>query len=284
MAYVGNNLTVQQYAPQIAYFNGDGSTVAFTLPVAVVSGAQIIVAIENVIQNPSSSYSVSGTTLTFTSAPPSGTNNIWVEYTSLQTNTVVPSAGTVGQAQMSSPTGTGFPVLQTSPSLLTPTLSTGAGSASFPSATGTVMVSGNMPAFSAYLSADTAITNATGTKIPANTEEFDTNGYYDNTTNYRFTPLVAGYYQVSGQTLIGAPSTGVCIVQIYKNGSVAKTGTQIPFSATANYIASTVSALIYFNGSTDYVELYAYQSSGTTQTMFGASYTNYFQAVMVRAA
>jgi hypothetical protein len=124
MAYVGNNLTVQQYAPQIAYFNGDGTTVAFTLPIAVVSGAQIIVAIENVIQNPSSSYSVSGTTLTFTSAPPSGTNNIWVEYTSLQTNLVTPGAGSVGQAQMSSPTGTGFPVLQTSPTLITPNLGT----------------------------------------------------------------------------------------------------------------------------------------------------------------
>jgi hypothetical protein len=95
MAYVGNNLTVQQYAPQIAYFSGNGSTMAFTLPVAVVSAAQIIVAIDNVIQNPSSAFSVSGTTITFTSAPLTGTNNIWVEYTSLQTNTIAPSAGTV---------------------------------------------------------------------------------------------------------------------------------------------------------------------------------------------
>jgi hypothetical protein len=101
MAYVGNNLTIQQYAPQIAYFNGNGSTVAFTLPTAVVSAAQIIVVIENVIQNPSSSYSVSGTTLTFTSAPPSGTSNIWVEYTSLETNTIAPSPGTVGLSQLS---------------------------------------------------------------------------------------------------------------------------------------------------------------------------------------
>ena len=86
MAYLGNSLTVQQYAPQIAYFNGNGSTTAFTLPIAVVSAAQIIVSIENVIQNPSTAFSVSGTTLTFTSAPPSGTNNIWVEYTSLQSS------------------------------------------------------------------------------------------------------------------------------------------------------------------------------------------------------
>ena len=101
MAYVGNNLTIQQYAPQIAYFNGTGSATAFTLPTAVVSAAQIIVVIENVIQNPSSSYSVSGTTLTFTSAPPSGTSNIWVEYTSLETNTIAPSPGTVGLSQLS---------------------------------------------------------------------------------------------------------------------------------------------------------------------------------------
>ena len=102
MTYIGNNLTIQQYAPQIAYFSGNGSTTAFTLPQAVVSSAQILVFVANVPQNPSSAYTVSGTTLTFTSAPPSGTNNIWVEYTSLQTNTVVPSYGTVGPLQINS--------------------------------------------------------------------------------------------------------------------------------------------------------------------------------------
>jgi hypothetical protein len=102
MAYLGNNLTVQQYAPQVAYFSGNGSTTSFTLPVAVVSAAQIIVTVDNVIQNPSSAYTVSGSTLTFTSAPLSGTNNIWVEYTSLQTNFIQPAAGTVGPTQINS--------------------------------------------------------------------------------------------------------------------------------------------------------------------------------------
>jgi Chaperone of endosialidase len=100
MAYLGNNLTVQQYAPQIAYFSGNGSATSFTLPSPVVSAAQILVVVNNVPQNPSSAYSVSGSTLTFTSAPASGTNNIWVEYTSLQTNTIAPSNGTVNTAQL----------------------------------------------------------------------------------------------------------------------------------------------------------------------------------------
>jgi len=105
MSYIGNTSSVQQYAPQVAYFSGDASTVAFTLPVSVVSAAQIIVAVANVIQNPSSAFTVNGTTLTFTSAPPSGTNNIWVQYTTLQTNIVQPAAASVGLTQLSA-TGT----------------------------------------------------------------------------------------------------------------------------------------------------------------------------------
>jgi hypothetical protein len=100
MSYIGNTNSVQQYAPQVAYFSGDASTVAFTLPVSVVSAAQIIVAVANVIQNPSSAFTVSGTTLTFTSAPPSGTSNIWVQYTTLQTNIVQPAAASVGPTQI----------------------------------------------------------------------------------------------------------------------------------------------------------------------------------------
>jgi len=275
MAYVGNNLTVQQYAPQIAYFNGDGSTVAFTLPIAVVSGAQIIVAIENVIQNPSSSYSVSGTTLTFTSAPPSGTNNIWVEYTSLQTNTVAPSAGTVGQAQMSSPTGTGFPVLQTSPTLVTPIISTGAGSATFPSATGTVMVSGNQPAFSASITATQTTTSTVVTKIQFSTENFDTNNCYDPTTNYRFTPNVAGYYQINlGLYNSGGTQTNMFI---YKNGAGIQGNAEI---ASGSF--PSCSSVVYMNGTTDYLEGWAGSYGGAGAFQPGGF--SYFNGILVRAA
>jgi hypothetical protein len=45
----------------------------------------VIVAIDNVIQNPNSAFTVAGNAITFSSAPLSGTNNIWVEYTSLIT-------------------------------------------------------------------------------------------------------------------------------------------------------------------------------------------------------
>ena len=85
MAYIGNTVNNQGFTPAIDYFNGDGTTVTFTLSRPVVSVAQMIVAIDNVIQNPSSAFTVSGNSITFTSAPLAGTNNIWVEYTSLIT-------------------------------------------------------------------------------------------------------------------------------------------------------------------------------------------------------
>ena len=85
MAYIGNSVNNQGFTPAVDYFSGNGSTVTFTLSRNIASVAQVICAIDNVIQNPSSAYTVSGNAITFTSAPLSGTNNIWVEYTSLIT-------------------------------------------------------------------------------------------------------------------------------------------------------------------------------------------------------
>lgn len=100
MAVLGNSPTQQAYAPQIDYFSGNGSTTAFTLSRPIATAAQVIVFIENVPQNPSTAFTVAGTTLTFTSAPPSGTNNIWIEYTSLITQMIQPAQGTVGTEQL----------------------------------------------------------------------------------------------------------------------------------------------------------------------------------------
>lgn len=85
MPYIGNEIQNQGFSPAVDYYNGDGTTVTFTLSRPVASVAQLTAVIENVIQNPSTAFSVAGNEITFTSAPPAGTNNIWVEYTSLVT-------------------------------------------------------------------------------------------------------------------------------------------------------------------------------------------------------
>jgi hypothetical protein len=80
MSYVGNTPTTAAFP--FDQFSGNGSTTAFTLSYAPAGTTSIIVSISGVVQNPNT-YSVSGTTLTFTPAPPTGTNNIAVLYLGL---------------------------------------------------------------------------------------------------------------------------------------------------------------------------------------------------------
>ena len=105
MAAIGNSPTQQAFTPAIDYFSGTGSATAFTLSRPVASVAQVQVTIDNVAQNPSSAYTVSANTITFTSAPLSGTNNIYVYYTSPITQVIAPGQSTVGLTALSA-TGT----------------------------------------------------------------------------------------------------------------------------------------------------------------------------------
>ena len=123
MSYIGNTSTTQAFTPAIDYFSGNGSTTAFTLSRPVASVAQVQVTIDNVAQNPSSAFTVSANTITFTSAPLSGTNNIYVYYTSPITQVIAPGQGTVTATSMASSTGTGAGVFQTSPTITTPVIS-----------------------------------------------------------------------------------------------------------------------------------------------------------------
>jgi len=100
MGMLGNQLAAGQ-ALTVANdsFNGDGSTTAFTLSQTVGSVNDIEVLVDNVQQSPyDSSYSVSGTTLTFSGAPATGTNNIYVIYNAskhITTQQVIPDDGSV---------------------------------------------------------------------------------------------------------------------------------------------------------------------------------------------
>jgi len=91
--YLGNQPLSASYLTN--YFSGDNTTVAFTLSRAPVSASAVIITISGVKQA-ASTYGVSGTTLTFSAAPPSGTNNIEVLHLGVQPDTVVqPSYRTI---------------------------------------------------------------------------------------------------------------------------------------------------------------------------------------------
>ena len=135
------------------------------------------------------------------------------------------------------------------------------------------------PAFRVYrnTSAQT-FSAATYTKVQFNAESFDTDNCFDSTTNYRFTPTKAGYYSFS--TTLTGQTGGFYISAFYKNGTINGAMRNIPFSAP--FSAVTNSTLIYCNGSTDYVEVYAYGSSGSPQVDNGVDLT-YFTGVWIRS-
>jgi hypothetical protein len=135
------------------------------------------------------------------------------------------------------------------------------------------------PAFSAYLSSNQSISALTYTKVQLNTETFDTANAFDSTTNYRFTPLVAGYYQVNF-SLSGSNAAYQLSPAIYKNGS-AYLYTGIP-TGTGNGNLASGSCVIYLNGSTDYIEFYGWQSSAGV--FIGGSVNTQASAVLMRAA
>jgi hypothetical protein len=119
-------------------------------------------------------------------------------------------------------------------------------------ATATTTVGG---AFSVYRTANQTISGSTITKVQFNVESYDAGGSFDASTNYRFTPSVAGYYIFSMglQAISGSDFYGY----LYKNGSVAHR-----LWGSAGTVVESGTAQVYLNGSTDYIEFYTACFSG----------------------
>jgi hypothetical protein len=139
-------------------------------------------------------------------------------------------------------------------------------------------VGGVGPAFSATIGTNQSLSAGTETKLNFNTEQFDTNSNYDTST-YRFTPTVTGYYQINAAQEY-SNATGIQVITIKKNGvRVSSAGSR---NATpAGTFFSCCSVIVYLNGSTDYVEAYGYTDAATT-AFSGSSST--FTGCLVRAA
>jgi len=166
---------------------------------------------------------------------------------------------------------------------LVPTNTASNFTATMPARTGNVAVDG--PAFSAYTTANTGYTSGVATKVAFNTEVFDTNNNFDSTTNYRFTPTVAGYYQLnSGVYVYSSSATSIRYLRLFKNGATYQAGVSLTTSPPLDTVL-TYSGLVYFNGSTDYAEIYVFDN-GTSPVIYGGGATSlvWFSGALVRAA
>jgi hypothetical protein len=134
------------------------------------------------------------------------------------------------------------------------------------------------PAFSAYANSGTSLTNGAFTKISFQVEDYDTN---NNFASSRFTPTVAGYYQISAAANIVGGTTAELSIAVYKNGSGHRQGSD--FITAGTQYSQSISTLVYCNGSTDYIEIYVYIATTSKSTGTGDN-SVWFNGAMVRSA
>jgi hypothetical protein len=344
MSYIGNPLITAAFVTD--QFSGTGSQTVYTTSVAPAGTAAVLVSVSGVLQDPST-YSVSGTTLTFTGAPPTGTGNISCRYLGIPASGVT----TTAYRTVTEFTATAIQTVFTPPSYTagyidvyrngvrlgasdftatngtTVTLASGASAGdlvttesyyvssvigAIPATSGAVNntylgtgavqtanildanvtqaklaagVAGNGPAFSVYQSTGQTLSQSVAAKIQFQTKEYDTNNNFDATTNYRFTPTVAGYYQVNAAICYNAGAGAQQdAIFIYKNGSAYKVGNYIADTGALG-LRAVVSCLVYCNGSTDYIEIYGLYNAGpATQLTNSGSANIWFNGFLARAA
>ena len=232
MPFIGNQpaLSYTSFAKQDFTTS---ATTSYTLDHPVANENEIALFINFVRQEPTTAYSASNTTLTLTSAT-SASDDMYCVFLGKAVQTVNPPSGSVGTAQIAD-------LAVTSGKLASGVLPT------------------NTPAFEASLSANQSINDNANDKVQFDIEILDTDNCYDNSTNYRFTPNVAGKYYVALSTTVddGAGALRQAICRIYKNGtSIAISKLNFDNSSTSEGEGGTPTCItiVDMNGSSDYLE------------------------------
>jgi len=133
----------------------------------------------------------------------------------------------------------------------------------------------SLPTFSVVKSpaSSQSVANSTATKVTWGGEIWDnTNAFASD----RFTPQVAGYYDLNVAILFASSGAYTYQLYIYKNGSVEKVIASINQAQTASG-----NCLVFLNGTTDYVEVYVWQNSGGSVNILAADANTFFQGQYV---
>jgi hypothetical protein len=239
MSYVGNTPADKFLTLEKQQFSVSATT-NYTLSHSVSSPQDIRLVINNVPQNPNSSYTVSGTALTLSSATSSG-DTMYCVFLGKAIGTIAPASSSVTQSMLDT-TAT------------------------------------NSPSFLATLSSNQAIPTGTFTKASMATEQWDIGGKYDNST-YRFTPTISGKYVffMTGCFEASIDDAEQCSLRLYKNGSAYFiSGQQKTYSPSASQtLRLSSSGIIELDGD-DYIEMFVVHDEGAdvnlraTESSFGA--------------
>ena len=250
MSTLGQKPATQHVSFQKQTITGNGGT-SYTLQQSVGSELDIAVFINNTRQEPTTAYTASGTSLVTTGAVNSS-DHFYVIFLGKAIATTGLPVSAVNTASINANAVTNDKIANSTIDLTSKV--TGV----LPAANSQT----NAPAFLAKMSADQDLTSATDTKMQFDTEVYDTDGKYDHSTNYRFTPGVAGTYFLYGQ-VHGKSNNNSEVADMIL--SIRKNGTPI-YAARKNFQSNRpnqISINLQFTdvaNTTDYYELFMYMS------------------------
>ena len=131
--------------------------------------------------------------------------------------------------------------------------------------------------FWVYQSTAQTLTNNSWTKVALQSIYFNVGNAF-NTSTYRYQPTVAGYYQLNGT--VQAQMFAALGIAFWKNGAGLDYGVGLGTSGQL-YATTSQSKIVYLNGTTDYIEMMYYQSTGSSVTTVTVDCT--FSGTLVRA-
>ena len=285
MPYIGKTPTVGnfQVCDAISVVNGQA---AYTLQVGGVNVApesanHMLVSLNGILQKPGSSFTISGSTMTFASNLATGDVIDFVQILGNVLDLGQPSDDTVTAAKLATTSITGQTAETSAADADTILIHDDSASAlrkmtrsNFLSGVGGV----NTPAFSAERSSAQSISDATRTTILFNNEFLDSSSAYDTSTG-KFTPQTAGKYFVIANIILQSGSNSnfsFGFVELYKNSSVI---TESVFDdrgdENSRCYTAAPSAVVDMNGSSDFILIQAYinANSGTPEVSDMSTFT-----------
>jgi len=270
MAYIGNT-PAENYASFETETFTVSATTNYTLSHAVANENEIRLVINGVVQQPGSgkAYTASGTTLTLSSATASG-DSMYAVYLGRALQTVNPPAASVGNSQ-TAPTIITGQTAETSIATDDTILIHDTSASALRKMTRANFVSGiggtNTPAFFASISSDQSISNNSTTLVALATKVLDTDSAFNNTaSNYKFTVPEAGNYQINFGIRNSNFTAARIDVQVKKNGNEIVNAEN---ASGGNYDTAYGGAILNLSVG-DYLQMYVYQTSGSSQNIFSA--------------
>lgn len=126
----------------------------------------------------------------------------------------------------------------------------------------------------------TELASITGTQqLLMSVKAIDTHNFYDNVTNFRFTPKVAGYYSITAQIMwFSVASTDGVILFLYQNGAQISESFAV---ASSNTEINNITRVVFFNGTTDYIDIRAQNFARDTSSLQISGIQTWFEGHLV---